>query len=82
MVNKNELIKISTTTHYCIYVIGFIFGVFFTKTFAYELKNDTKEYDFIMYQFYRASVIGYKFRFILFVFIGPALLLLILKFLV
>ncbi|PTJ36481.1 hypothetical protein BU024_10490 [Staphylococcus simulans] len=77
MDNKYEYIKISTLTHYSIYILGFIFGIFFTKTFAHELKNDTKEYDFIMYQFYKASVIGYKFRFILFMLIGPMFLLII-----
>jgi hypothetical protein len=63
--------------HRSLDLTGFIFGIFLTKSFVYELKDDTQKYDYIMYQFYRATIYGYKMRFILFVFIGPLILFLI-----
>jgi hypothetical protein len=74
MDNNNVYVKVSRINHYIIYLIGFIFGFFLTKTFVYELKEDTQKYDYIMYQFYRAAIYGYKMRFILFIFIGPMIL--------
>ncbi|AKL93483.1 hypothetical protein AYP1020_p28 (plasmid) [Staphylococcus capitis subsp. capitis] len=75
MNNKNTFIKVSKFNHYIIYLLGFIFGIFLTKSFVYELKEDTQKYDYIMYQFYRAAVYGYKMRFVLFLFIGPIILI-------
>jgi hypothetical protein len=77
MNNKNIYVKVSRFNLFIIYIIGFIFGIFLTKSFVYELKDDTQKYDYIMYQFYRAAIYGYKMRFILFVFIGPLILFLI-----
>jgi hypothetical protein len=74
MDNNNVYVKVSRINHYIIYLIGFIFWYFLTKTFVYELKEDTQKYDYIMYQFYRAAIYGYKMRFILFIFIGPMIL--------
>lgn len=58
-----------------IYTMGFILGIFFTKNFVLEMKNDTKKYDYIMFQFYCSAAFGYRFRFILFLLIGPIILL-------
>jgi hypothetical protein len=77
MNNKNIYVKVSRFNLFIIYIIGFIFGIFLTKSFVYELKDDTQKYDYIMYQFYRAAIYGYKMRFILFVFIGPLYFILI-----
>lgn len=74
MNNKNVYVKISRFSLCVIYLIGFIFGILLTKSFVYELKDDTQNYDYIMYQFYRAAIYGFKMRFILFVFIGPIIL--------
>ncbi|PNN29629.1 hypothetical protein AL503_002280 [Staphylococcus haemolyticus] len=82
MISKNTYVNTSKFNIFIIYIIGFIFGIFLTKTFVYELKDDTKEYDFIMYQFYRAAIYGYKFRFLLFIFIGPVILLSLLSLLI
>lgn len=82
MLSKNNYVNTSKFNVFIIYIFGFIFGIFLTKTFVYELKDDTKEYDFIMYQFYRAAIYGYKFRFLLFIFIGPTILLTLLSLLI
>ena len=82
MVSKNTYVNTSKFNIFIIYIIGFFFGIFLTKTFVYELKDDTTEYDFIMYQFYRAAHYGYKFRFLLFIFIGPIILITLLSLLI
>lgn len=80
MIKRDVYISISKINHFIIYILGFVFGVFLTKKFVYELKEDTKEYDYIMYQFYKAAIYGNHFRFILFVVIGPLLLYIFFRF--
>lgn len=74
MRNKYLYTDISKISLYTVYFLGFFAGVFLTKTFVKELKDDTQEYDYIMYQFYRKAIIGNKFRFVLYLVIGPLLL--------
>ncbi|WP_251522105.1 hypothetical protein [Staphylococcus sp. Marseille-Q6910] len=56
-------------------LIGFIFGMFLTEYFIKELYNDVKDRDEIMEQFYKIAHIGFKFRFIVFIFLGPLITL-------